>query len=162
MGPCGFRSPSCGFLELQLNACENVTKIFPKTTVKIMLLRPNILNTIFESCFPLSSGFKFCRLMTFNLEPDFWCWQFDYKYITVVASVTGSTNIMCSCQVTQSIVMTTQVLQSIQCLGIVMLSCRVVMKILRGEDPSLTLWVFLCCVILELMQGHQLYQKLRM
>lgn len=60
----------------------------------------------------------------------------------MVASVTGSTNIMCSCQVTQSIVMTTQVLQSIQCLGIVMLSCRVVMKILRGEDPSLTLWVF--------------------
>lgn len=47
---------------------------------------------------------------------------------------------MCSCQVTQSIAMTTQVLQSIQCLGIVMLYCGVVMKIVRGEDPSLTLW----------------------
>lgn len=63
----------------------------------------------------------------------------------MVASVTGSTNTMCSCQVTQSILMTTHVLQSIQCLGIVMLSCGVVMKILRGEDPSLILWGFLLC-----------------
>lgn len=53
----------------------------------------------------------------------------------MVASVTGSTNIMCSCQVTQSNVMTTQVLPSIA-----MLPSGVVMKILRGEDPSLTLW----------------------
>lgn len=46
-----------------MNACENVTKIFPKTTVKIMLLRHNILINIFESFFPLSSIFKFCSLM---------------------------------------------------------------------------------------------------
>lgn len=51
-----------------MNACENVIKTFLKTTVKIKLLRHNILMNIFESFFLLSSIFKFCRLMTFNLE----------------------------------------------------------------------------------------------
>lgn len=51
-----------------MNECENVTKIFPKTTIKIMLLRHSILMSVFESFFLLSSVFKFCRLMTFNLE----------------------------------------------------------------------------------------------
>lgn len=64
----------------------------------------------------------------------------------MVASVTGSTNIMCSCQVTQSIVMTTQVLQSIQCLGIVMLSYRVVNENIEGRGSQLnTLGFSLLC-----------------
>lgn len=81
-----------------INECENVTKIFPKATVKIMLLRHNILINIFESFFPLSSIFKFYSLMLLIwnlflvlalwLQVDyhgFFC-HWEYKYYVQLSS----------------------------------------------------------------------------